>query len=152
MKRFMKQLIACIAMLIFILILFINPFPSLSHSGRTDGSGGHKDKNNVSGLGPYHYHCNGNPPHLHDNGICPYKRTINTKRNSNSGTVSKKTRIPATPKPTDEVISHDFANTPEPKDRSKPIITGIVIMIFALLYGTPIVMDIVEKRRHRKKK
>lgn len=43
-----------------------------AHSGRTDGNGGHKDNKNKSGLGNYHYHCNGNPPHLHDGGVCPY--------------------------------------------------------------------------------
>lgn len=45
-----------------------------AHSGRTDSSGGHKDNKNVSGLGNYHFHCNGNPAHLHSNGICPYDR------------------------------------------------------------------------------
>jgi len=44
---------------------------SQAHSGRTDSSGGHKDNKNASGLGYYHYHCGGNPPHLHD-GVCPY--------------------------------------------------------------------------------
>lgn len=43
-----------------------------AHSGRTDSSGGHKDNKNVSGLGNYHFHCDGNPAHLHPNGICPY--------------------------------------------------------------------------------
>lgn len=46
---------------------------SNAHSGRTDASGGHKDNKNVSGLGPYHYHCGGYPAHLHSNGVCPYK-------------------------------------------------------------------------------
>lgn len=43
-----------------------------AHSGRTDGSGGHHDNKNASGLGSYHYHCGGHPAHLHENGICPY--------------------------------------------------------------------------------
>lgn len=30
------------------------------------------DNKNASGLGYYHYHCNGNPAHLHENGVCPY--------------------------------------------------------------------------------
>lgn len=45
---------------------------SLAHGGRTDINGGHTDKNNTSGLGRYHYHCGGNPAHLHEDGICPY--------------------------------------------------------------------------------
>lgn len=43
-----------------------------AHSGRTDSNGGHKDNNNVSGLGGYHYHCGGYPAHLHTKGYCPY--------------------------------------------------------------------------------
>ena len=51
---------------------------SFAHSGRTDASGGHRDNKNVSGLGYYHYHCGGNPPHLHPNGICPYKTSVSS--------------------------------------------------------------------------
>lgn len=46
---------------------------AFAHSGRTDSSGGHKDKKNKSGLGYYHYHCGGYPAHLHTGGVCPYK-------------------------------------------------------------------------------
>lgn len=54
-------------------ISLLFPFANLSaHSGRTDGSGGHHDNKNASGLGGYHYHCGGHPAHLHENGICPY--------------------------------------------------------------------------------
>lgn len=48
------------------------PTTAFAHSGRTDGSGGHHDYNNKSGLGSYHYHCGGFPAHLHPNGVCPY--------------------------------------------------------------------------------
>lgn len=43
-----------------------------AHQGRTDANGGHHDYKNKSGLGSYHYHCGGNPAHLHPNGVCPY--------------------------------------------------------------------------------
>lgn len=43
-----------------------------AHQGRTDSNGGHHDYKNKSGLGSYHYHCGGNPAHLHTNGVCPY--------------------------------------------------------------------------------
>lgn len=63
-----------------ILSLFCAVFLALScvttafaHSGRTDGSGGHKDNKNKSGLGYYHYHCGGYPAHLHTYGYCPYR-------------------------------------------------------------------------------
>ncbi len=59
-----------------LLAVFISVTPVLAHSGRTDSNGGHRDKNNVSGLGYYHYHCGGYPAHLHINGVCPYKSSI----------------------------------------------------------------------------
>lgn len=52
-------------------LLVFTASPLYSHSGRTDSSGGHRDNNNVSGLGSYHYH-HGYGPHLHPNGVCPY--------------------------------------------------------------------------------
>ncbi len=45
---------------------------AVAHSGRTDSLGGHRDNKNKSGLGYYHYHCDGNEAHLHPDGICPY--------------------------------------------------------------------------------
>lgn len=91
--------------------IMCTPMTSLGHGGRTDGNGGHRDNKNASGLGYYHYHCGGYPPHLHTNG-CPYSnkvskstsrisinKVLQTKLNQlgyNSGTVDgiigKKTR------------------------------------------------------------
>lgn len=65
------------------ILLFFTPVTTLGHSGRTDSSGGHKDNQNKSGLGGYHYH-HGAGPHLHKNGICPYKRTTVTYSNISS--------------------------------------------------------------------
>ncbi len=55
-----------------LLLVISMPLMAYSHSGRTDGSGGHRDNKNKSGLGYYHYHCGGHPPHLHNGGVCPY--------------------------------------------------------------------------------
>lgn len=55
-----------------ILLTLCCTITTFAHSGRTDGSGGHKDNKNKSGLGSYHYHCGGYPAHLHNNGYCPY--------------------------------------------------------------------------------
>ena len=64
-----------------------------AHSGRTDGSGGHKDNKNKSGLGYYHYHCGGYPAHLHTNGVCPYRNNsyayTSYAWNDNSGWTSQ---------------------------------------------------------------
>lgn len=65
MKRIVKLLFV---MAVCFHICFSNAY---AHSGRTDGSGGHKDNKNASGLGSYHYH-HGYSAHLHKNGICPY--------------------------------------------------------------------------------
>lgn len=59
------------------------------HSGRTDSNGGHRDSKNKSGLGSYHYHCGGNPAHLHTNGACPYS---SNKQQSKSATESIQTK------------------------------------------------------------
>lgn len=63
---------------------------TFAHSGGTDSKGGHKDKNNVSGLGSYHYHCGGHPAHLHTNGVCPYSSS-SSKTTSKSSSSSKST-------------------------------------------------------------
>lgn len=69
-KRFLILMLAIL--FVFFFGSYIEPSISYAHSGRTDSSGGHHDYQNKSGLGSYHYHCGGNPPHLHENGICPY--------------------------------------------------------------------------------
>lgn len=71
-----------------------------AHSGRTDSSGGHRDNKNKSGLGSYHYHCGGNPAHLHPNGICPYKNysnyTVKTFASSSNSSERKITKSSST--------------------------------------------------------
>lgn len=58
---------------------------ALAHPGRTDSKGGHKDNKNKSGLGSYHYHCDGNPEHLHLNGVCPYAASAEDAQNDSVG-------------------------------------------------------------------
>lgn len=81
MKNKIKRLSKIIALL-GILLAF--PTTILAHSGKTDSSGGHKDKNNVSGLGSYHYHCGGYPAHLHDGGVCPYSSSTKSSTTTKS--------------------------------------------------------------------
>lgn len=84
MKRKNLKLITLTAML----ILLSNPLSSFAHSGRTDSNGGHRDNNNVSGLGSYHYH-HGMEAHLHPNGVCPYSSNSTTSNNSTSANEEK---------------------------------------------------------------
>ena len=65
-----KRVFSIITICLMIISLSLSAF---AHGGRTDGSGGHKDNKNKSGLGYYHYHCGGYPAHLHTNGVCPYR-------------------------------------------------------------------------------
>lgn len=90
MKHFKKIVI------VFMCLALSFPYNmSSAHSGRTDSSGGHHDYKNASGLGDYHYHCGGYPPHLHENGVCPYSSSAgNSTRpktvTSSSSSVTKK--------------------------------------------------------------
>lgn len=82
MENFMKKCRKIILTALIILTLITIYTNIYAHSGRTDSSGGHKDNKNKSGLGYYHYHCGGNPAHLHTNGVCPYSsstKKINNK-------------------------------------------------------------------------
>ena len=91
--------------LIMLIILFLSCMGMnlYAHSGRTDANGGHRDNKNVSGLGPYHYHCGGHPAHLHTNGVCPYSSNVGTS--SKSDTTST---VPTTVSPTKIKINEDI--------------------------------------------
>lgn len=82
---------------IMLLIMSLIPTTLFAHSGRTDRNGGHRDTSNRSGLGSYHYHCGGNPPHLHSNG-CPYNNSI-SQFNSSYSSKSNKTSSKKVTKP-----------------------------------------------------
>ena len=69
MKKNRLKIITSIVLAISVILIGFNV---CAHSGRTDQNGGHKDNQNKSGLGSYHYHCGGHPAHLHDGGVCPY--------------------------------------------------------------------------------
>ncbi len=79
-----------LALLLVVVLCFSLPLQASAHSGRTDSNGGHRDNKNVSGLGSYHYHCGGNPPHLHTNGVCPYSSGSSTKTNTSTGSSTSK--------------------------------------------------------------
>lgn len=97
----LKKLLATILTTLAICTMTINtaipPLITEAHSGRTDSRGGHKDNKNKSGLGYYHYHCGGNPPHLHKDGVCPYAKASNPNsspsniKDSTSGTNNSNT-------------------------------------------------------------
>ena len=107
MKHIRKYLIGLV--LISLLLVNVNLSFNASlvtntveaHPGRTDSSGGHKDNKNKSGLGYYHYHCSGNPAHLHNNGVCPYDNTATPSPTAKpKATPTVKLKATPTPKPT----------------------------------------------------
>ncbi|MCI8999419.1 MAG: Ig domain-containing protein [Clostridia bacterium] len=84
MKNKQRKLLSIVLMMLMVVSIGLNTY---AHSGRTDSSGGHKDNQNKSGLGSYHYHCGGYPAHLHTNGVCPYA-TTGAKQTTSSGSSS----------------------------------------------------------------
>ena len=95
MKRQLKTVLC-------IVLASMSVFSSaFAHSGGTDSNGGHKDNKNKSGLGSYHYHCGGHPPHLHANGMCPYSAeykqqqaaTEENNRKQTTSTSNKKQQV-----------------------------------------------------------
>lgn len=98
-QKLMKKIIIYLLTAVFLISsAVVAPYEPTSiqveaHSGRTDSSGGHKDNKNKSGLGSYHYHCGGNPAHLHTDG-CPYSEnasaaeSADTTINSNTSKTS----------------------------------------------------------------
>ena len=83
MKYNSKKVLKIMAILC---LIFAITGSSFAHSGRTDSNGGHKDNQNKSGLGSYHYHCGGNPPHLHSNGACPYSSSSSSNSSDSVAT------------------------------------------------------------------
>ena len=81
MRKNKKKIISILLIILSIISIGVNAY---AHSGRTDSSGGHKDNNNKSGLGSYHYHCGGHPAHLHTNGVCPYSSSSSASKSSTS--------------------------------------------------------------------
>lgn len=79
MRKNRAKIISIVFIVLCIILINANTY---AHSGRTDSSGGHRDNQNKSGLGSYHYHCGGYPPHLHNNGVCPYSSSLSSNKSS----------------------------------------------------------------------
>lgn len=93
MKKSNKKIIL---MLLNILIICSISAGAYAHQGKTDANGGHKDKNNKSGLGYYHYHCGGHPAHLHTNGVCPYSSSSSASKSETSSSAASSTKTTST--------------------------------------------------------
>lgn len=121
--------------LIIVLIIVFSSIPAFAHGGKTDINGGHKDNQNKSGLGSYHYHCNGYPAHLHEDGICPYIRAVSSDLQSTEAKV-------ATTAPTAENNTTEEAKGKASTDKNN-VVEG---MVFIILICGVIVLCIAQKR------
>lgn len=120
------------------LLLLISTL-AFAHSGRTDASGGHRDNQNVSGLGSYHYHCGGFPAHLHVQGYCPYRdifpSKVSVSASKSSLSVSETATVNASVSPS------NACSTSVTGESSNPNIVQVNDgKIFALKYGTATIM------------
>ena len=124
MRKNKKKIISILLIILSIISIGVNAY---AHSGRTDSSGGHKDNNNKSGLGSYHYHCGGHPAHLHTNGICPYSSSSSASKSSTSSSSSSSTKtastVPTAIAVTDIKINENVTNMEE--GESKKLTTTI---------------------------
>lgn len=118
MRKNKKKIISILLIVLSIISIGVNAY---AHSGRTDSRGGHKDNNNKSSLGSYHYHCGGHPAHLHTNGVCPYSSSSSTSKNSTSSSSSSSTKttstVPTTIAVTDIKINENVTNMEEGKSK-----------------------------------
>lgn len=81
MKRNKGKIISIFLIVLSVVFMGVNTY---AHSGRTDANGGHRDNQNKSGLGSYHYHCGGHEAHLHPNGVCPYSSSASSSSSKSS--------------------------------------------------------------------
>ena len=88
MRKIKKKLISIFLVILTIISIGVNAY---AHSGKTDSNGGHRDNENKSGLGSYHYHCGGHPAHLHTNGVCPYSSSSSSSESNDSSSSSNVT-------------------------------------------------------------
>lgn len=118
MRKNKKKIISILLIILSIISIGVNAY---AHSGRTDSSGGHKDNNNKSGLGSYHYHCGGHPAHLHTNGVCPYSSSSSASKSSTSSSSSSSAKttstVPTTIEVTDIKINENVTNMEEGENK-----------------------------------
>ena len=112
-----KNKVKIISILLIVLTIISIGVNAYGHSGRTDSSGRHKDNKNKSGLGSYHYHCGGQPAHLHTNGVCPYSSSSASSKSSTSSSSTSSTKetstVPTTIVATDIKINENITSMKE---------------------------------------
>ena len=140
--------------LIFLFLYMMCAATAYAHAGRTDAYGGHYDNE----TGEYHYHCNGNPPHQHnEDGSCPYKETekaVSEPKSASYSTVTPKPELHIqTPNPLTPTLApaqRSLSSTAEPTPAAKNNAGKSFIVLPAALF-TAIGVAVVSKIRKKKK-
>lgn len=117
-KRIAFALLVSFAICVTTVAVVVPPISIEAHGGRTDSNGGHKDNKNKSGLGSYHYHCGGNPAHLHPDGICPYANTPTSDKTS-AGVTAKETSTVSSTNTKSNIESKNKSVTTEKSSSNK---------------------------------
>lgn len=138
-----------------LLLIFFISLQVYAHPGRTDASGGHHDYNNVSELGSYHYHCNGNPPHLHENGVCPYSYNKLPEENNHSSSSSNSSNYDSNTnnEPTLD-LSNEQSEKSEPENVCSFLMTYIWLLPFFVcifIFGKNAVLEHKERQKIAKR-
>lgn len=81
MKRLAAGMISCLLLTAAVTVTLPSSvlIEANAHSGRTGYGHGHHNNQNRSGHDSEHYYCDGNPAHLHSDGVCPYRTTTSTE-------------------------------------------------------------------------
>ena len=103
MRKNKTKIISILLTILSIISIGVNAY---AHSGGTDSNEGHRDNQNKSGLGSYHYHCGGHPAHLHTNGVCLYA-------SSSSSSTKTTSTVPTTIVVTDIKINENVTSMKE---------------------------------------
>ena len=121
----------------FILTMSFLSTVAYAHPGRTDGNGGHFDRDS----GEYHYH-HGYPAHSHTNGECPYDfddKTNHTPNNSNSHNSNDNKTLDSS----NNSNNKDDPTEPQKTQSKTPIWKNIVGISFGALICSPLILSIL---------
>lgn len=145
------------AFIAFVIVIVYCSTTAYAHAGRTDAYGGHYDNE----TGEYHYHCNGNPPHQHnEDGSCPYKETekaVSEPKSASYSTVTPKPELhiqtpnPLTPTLAPAQRSLSSTSAPVKTDRSShSVIPVIIVSAIPFIIIFCVTSHYIEKYRSKK--
>lgn len=132
-----------LSVILLIVVLLITS--AFSHSGGTDGNGGHY------GADGYHYH-HGKPPHQHINGICPYdfEDTTNSRPSIKTKTEQKTSSYTESLPEKTETSTNEKENTKSYSSFSWLGLLGAVVAYAFVCLMFSIFGKMSEKRKKQK--